>query len=228
VPFGAVAALPVVDHWAEYEPASDGLAAAASYEDAMSRGLVQAAGLIEMLALARGARQIAAVPAQQIEDDQHLRFYLAAARDLDCPIEVYKVLVGGPVHVALVVAGGALGGSLFARAGRSWTDALEQALLCACGWAQVARGGIQPKLPIESGLLESLRWRVVSVAESEQTSRVPALATNDEIVEHLHSVGMEPLVVNLTPPDIAQAGVAHVVRILTRRIAGPEPARGSS
>jgi hypothetical protein len=227
VPFGAVAAVPVINHWAEYEPTMDGLAAAASYEGAVSRGLVQAAGLIDLLALARGARQIAAVPARLTEDNEHLRFYLAAARNLDCPVDVYQVSGGGPVHVALVVAGGALGGSLIARAGRSCSEALEQALLQTCGWAQLALGGIDPT-PIESGLLNTLRWQLVRVVESGLDNRNAAPATNDEIVAHLRSVGLEPLVVNLTPPDVAELGVAHVVRVLTRRVAGTDAPRGAA
>jgi bacteriocin biosynthesis cyclodehydratase domain-containing protein len=218
VPLSAVVASPALKGLAEFEPCADDVAAAATLADAVTGALAGAAGLIDLNGLARGQRAVAAVPASELEADDRLRFYLAAAASLDCPVEVYEVLAKAPVHSALLVLGGSFGGRIVARAGRSWSDALERAFLHACGWAQLIRAGVRARHPSESPLLETLRWSAVPVLPGDPGRRAAAPASEDQIVGYLHAAGLEPLVVDITPSDVAQLKAAHIARVLLRRI----------
>ena len=218
VPLSAVVASPALNGLAEFEPCADGVAAAATLADAVTGALAGAAGLIDVDGLARGQRAVVAVPASELEADDRLRFYLAAADSLDCPLEVYEVLTTAPVHSALVVLGGSFGGRIVARAGRSWSDALERAFLHACGWAQLIRAGVRAQHPSDSPLLETLRWSAVPILPGDPGRRAAAPAGDDQIVGYLHAAGLEPLVVDITPSDVAQLKAARIVRVLLRRI----------
>jgi bacteriocin biosynthesis cyclodehydratase domain-containing protein len=218
VPLSAVVASPALDGVAEFEPCADGVAAAATLADAVSRALTGAAGLIDLDGLARGQRAVAAVPASELEADDRGRFYLAAADILDCPVEVYQVLTNGPVCTALLVLGGSFGGRIVARAGRSWSDALERAFLHVCGWAQLIRAGVRADHPRDSPLLETLRWSTVPILPGDPGRCAAGPASEDQIVGYLHAAGLEPLVTDITPSDVAQLKAAYIVRVLLRRI----------
>ena len=218
VPLSAVVASPALDGVAEFEPCADGVAAAATLGDAVSRALTTAAGLIDLDGLARGQSAVATVPPSELEADDRGRFYLAAADSLDCPVEVYQVLTNAPVHTALVVLGGSFGGRIVARAGRSWSDALERAFLHTCGWAQLIRAGVRAQLPGDSPLLETLRWSTVPLLPGDPGRRAAPPASEEQIVGYLHAAGLEPLVTDITPSDVAQLQAAHIVRVLLRRI----------
>ncbi len=218
VPLSAVVASPALNGLAEFEPCADDVAAAATLADAVMGALVGAAGLLDLQALARGQRAAAAVPASELEADDRLRFYLAAAKSLDCPVEVYEVLGNAPVHSALLVLGGSFGGRIVARAGRSWSEALERAFLHACGWAQLIRAGVRVKHPSDAPLLETLRWSAVPIRPADAWRRTAAPASEDQIVAYLRAAGLEPLVADITPSDVAQLKTAHIARVLLRRV----------
>jgi hypothetical protein len=218
VPLSAVVASPGLNGLAEFEPCADGVAAAATLADAVTEALVGATGLLDLQALARGQRAAAAVPASELEADDRLRFYLAAANSLDCPVEVYELLANGPVHTALLVLGGSFDGRLVARAGRSWSEALERAFLHACGWAQLIRAGVRTRHPSEATLLKTLRWSAVPILTGAPGRRAAAPASQDQIVAYLRDVGLEPLVADITPSDVAQLQASHIARVLLRRV----------
>jgi hypothetical protein len=105
-----------------------------------------------------------------------------------------------------------------ARAGRSWSEALERAFLHACGWAQLIRAGVRVKHPSDAPLLETLRWSAVPIRPADAWRRTAAPASEDQIVAYLRAAGLEPLVADITPSDVAQLKTAHIARVLLRRV----------
>ena len=216
VPVAAIAASPASTILAQFEPSFDGLAVGASFDDALTKALVDAAGQVGIIAAARGAASLVPVPAAELEASERLRFYQRAASDLGSPVEIYALRTDSPIDLALVVSGGALGGRATVRAGLSWEAAAERALLYACGWAQLVHTGVRTGLEGESPLVDSLRWQDLEVLSPRGRGQSEPKDRNG-LLSGLAALGLEPIAIDITSRDVAAQAPVSVVRVVLRR-----------
>jgi hypothetical protein len=216
VPLEAVAASPATPSGVHFEPAYDGVATGYSFNDAALRALVDATGHLAVQAVVRDGGSLSPVPPSAIDASERLRFFRRAAEDLGAPVDVYELATDVPVHVAVVVAGGVLERRVTLRAGLTWADAAERALLHACGWAQLVQTGIRSVPPSESPLVDLFRWSDLSSRPSTGR-RAAAPSTAEDVVRGLAALGLQPVVVDITPIDLTQQAPVRVTRVLLRR-----------
>ncbi|GAB1820109.1 hypothetical protein [Herbidospora sp. RD11066] len=125
-------------------------------------------------------------------EDTRLAMLLDAAGE---PVELYRAAGIVPVAVARTA------GELTARAGLSWAEAAESALLALVGVRQLPEGDwCLPAAPVIDG------FSLGAVAEDDDTSPLD---------DRLRAAGLRAAVVDLTPADLA--GVTSVTRVLLFR-----------
>ncbi|WP_433346485.1 YcaO-like family protein [Microtetraspora malaysiensis] len=225
VPRAAVLAGPWDRKDARFEPDLVGVAAGSTPETALARALLGAAGAYTIAAVARD--DIRAVPVDDpsaVEGDpQQLKRLAMLARAVrEDGRSVAFHLARGVVPVAIVVVRDGAGTELVARAGRTWLDAAESALLAVAGARQIAgsptgwaTGPCLPAAPTLDGFTLSGRQD-----GGDAPSALSEAVDHDTVVTRLRAAGMRAAAVDLTPPDLA--GVTTVTRVLLFRQRSPQ------
>ncbi|MEU9890167.1 hypothetical protein [Sphaerisporangium sp. NPDC051011] len=220
VPRGAVLAGPWDRRAARFEPDLVGVAAGDSPEAAVSRALLAAAGAETLAAVARDEIGLGPVDDSALTADpdaergKRLRMLAREVRHEGRSLTFYSA--PGVVPVAVLRVRDGAGEELVARAGGSWFDAAESALLALVAVRQIAES------PTNWTALSAPAAPALSGARvSEPPADVATLAEVvglDVAVARLRAGGTRAGCVDLTPPDLA--GVTNVVRVLLFRQAG--------
>jgi hypothetical protein len=222
LPRGAVLAGPWDRRAARFEPDLAGLAAGGTPAVALSSALLDAAGAYAVAAVAHEE-----IPVSPVEDPleiprdgtgrlDRLSMLAEALRQDGCSL--WFGLARGVVSVAVVQVTDGASRQVVARAGRSWWEAAESALLAIVGARQIAgspAGRSEPCPPV-APVLDGFS---VSARPSD-LSLLSRTVDDEALIALLHAAGMRAAVVDLTPPDLA--GITNVVRVLLfREFEGP-------
>ncbi|WP_214105611.1 hypothetical protein [Acrocarpospora catenulata] len=218
IPRAAVLAGPWDRRNARFEPDLVGAAAGDTPQVALSRALFGAAGAYTIAAVARGDIRAARVddPAEvegaEPQQLTRLAMLVDAVRQDGRSVVFHQA--HGLVPVAIVLVRDGAREELLARAGSTWLNAAESALLALVGEGQLAgsptgwaTGPCLPAAPALDGF---------SLTAAEDVPAEPV--DHDLVVARLRAAGLRAGAVDLTPPDLA--GVTTVTRVLLFRGTG--------